>query len=391
MKKLLLSAAAALLLCAGCATTAKNTPVKNAPAAKPASKPYTGKKLKVGFYVDQGSRGTGVLLLARLLYYSPQIETLTLLKGEDLVKGKLKGLDLVVMPGGSSQLQMTSMTPAGVKALQNFVRKGGSYVGICAGFHITLNRPERAQLLPYTYQKEQVGFKGDPLIQLTAEGKKMLNTKLDKAFVRYSRGPVAQEAKWIKGSCKTLAVYKSSVAPLNRPGKSFYGTPAMIGGTYGKGKLIATSFHPEYKLDTQDMLGDLVYAVTGVKLTPLLPQPDFRPIHVVYAGLPAMRKDTVNAIENIVEIEKCSKIQLHIGTTIDNLAIADVVVLPDTQPKSAESFIKNSWFKYKQLMDKGRKVIVIGPQWAKAPNHKNLTRVAVGASLVKAVHEACKK
>ena len=42
-------------------------------------------------------------------------------------------------------------------------------------------------------------------------------------------------------------------------------------------------------------------------------------------------------------------------------------------------------------MDKGRKVIVIGPQWAKAPNHKNLTRVAVGASLVKAVHEACKK
>jgi hypothetical protein len=164
----------------------------------------------------------------------------------------------------------------------------------------------------------------------------------------------------------------------------------MIGGTYGKGKVIATSFHPEYKLDTQDMLGDLVYAVTGVKLTPLLPKPEFRPIHVVYAGL-AMKKDTVTAVENIVEIEKCSKIQLHIGTTIDNLAIADVVVLPDTQPKSAESFIKNSWPRYKQLMDEGRKVIVIGPEWAKAPNHKNLTRVAVGAPLVKAIHEACKK
>ena len=300
MKKFLFSAAAILLLCAGCITVPRTA----------AEKPYTGKKLKAGFYVDRGSSGTGVLRLARLLYYSPQIETLTLLKGDDLVKGKLKGLDLVVMPGGSSQLQMTSMTPAGVKALQDFVKNGGSYVGVCAGFHITLNRPERAQLMPYTYQQDRVGHKGTPLIQLTAEGKKMLNTDLDKIYVTYSKGPVAKEAQWDKGTCKTLAVYKSSVAPNNRLGKSFYGTPAMIGGTYGKGKVIATSFHPEYKLETQHMVGELVYAVTGVKLTPKLPQPEFKPLHVAYAGLPAMKKNTITAIENIVELEECSKIQL---------------------------------------------------------------------------------
>ena len=409
MKKLLLTAAAVLILCAGCATASKAAPEKSCPKEKAAAKPAVQKKaaakpqkkaavkaqnnkrLKVGFYVDLGSRGTGVLKLARLLYYSPQIEKLELLKGDDLVKGKLKNLDLLVMPGGSSQLQMTSMTPAGVKALQDYVRNGGSYVGICAGFHITLNRPERAQLMPYTYQADRVGFKGTPLIQLTAEGKKMLNTKLDKIFVTYSRGPVAKEALWNKGTCKTLAVYKSSVAPNNRLGKSFYGTPAMIGGTYGKGKVIATSFHPEYKLDTQDMFGDLVYAVTGVKLTPKLPQPEFKPIHVVYAGLPAMKKNTVTAIENIVEIEESNKIQLHIGATIDNLDIADVVVMPDTLAENAANYIKNSWSKLKTLMDNGRKVIVIGPVWAKAPNHKNLIRVAVGAPLVKAVLQAAKK
>ena len=375
MKRLLLSAAAALLLCAGCAT------VKNTPAAKP----YTGKKLKVGFYVDQGSRGTGVLRLARLLYYSPQIETLELLKGDDLVKGKLKNLDLVVMPGGSSQLQMTSMTPAGVKALQEYVKNGGAYVGICAGFHITLNRPERAQLLPYTYLPDHVGFKGTPLIEITPEAQKMLGINTHKIYVTYSRGPVAKAAQWAKGTCKTLAVYKSSVAPNNRLGKSFYGTPAMIGGTYGKGKVIATSFHPEYKLDTEHMVGGLVYAVTGVKLTPQLPQPDFRPIHVAYAGLPAMKKSTITAIENIVELEDSSKIQLHIGIGIDNLAIADVVVIPDTVPATAQSIIKNTWPKLKKMMDNNRKVIAIGPQWAKAPDHKNLTRIPVGAPLVKSV------
>ena len=111
MKKLLLFAAAAIFLCTGCATTAQ----KAAPA-----KPYTGKQLRAGFYIDKGSRGGGVLNLARLLHYSPQIKEVVYLKGEDLVKGKLKGLDMLVMPGGSSQLQMTSMTPAGVKALQDY-------------------------------------------------------------------------------------------------------------------------------------------------------------------------------------------------------------------------------------------------------------------------------
>ena len=110
---------------------------------------YKGKKLKTGFYIDDGSRGGGVIHLARLLTYSPQID-LRLLKGSDLRAGKLKDLDLLVMPGGSSERQMRSMGPEGVKALQDFVRNGGSYVGICAGLHITLNRPERAQLMPYT-------------------------------------------------------------------------------------------------------------------------------------------------------------------------------------------------------------------------------------------------
>ena len=269
MKKLFLTAVAVLLL-TGCASMQ---------SAAPAPKAYTGKKIKTGFYIDKGSRGGGVIHLARLLTYSPQIE-LTLLKGEDLRKGKLDGLDMIVMPGGSSQLQMESMGPAGVKALQDFVRKGGLYVGICAGFHITLNRPERAQLMPYTYIREAVGARGDVLIELTKEAQKMLDVKQKKYMVRYSRGPVAKAAQWNKGACKTLALYKSSIGPLNRAGKSFFNTPAMIAGTYGKGKVIATSFHPEYKLDTYDLFAGCVYVVSGIKITPQIPVPAYRSLQV---------------------------------------------------------------------------------------------------------------
>lgn len=384
MKKFILFAAAALLLCAGCAT-ARNTPAASSPK-------YTGKTLKAGFYVDKGSQGGGVLHLARLLYHSPQISELKLLKGEDLVKGKLKGLDLLVMPGGSSKTQMVSMTPAGVKELQNYVKNGGAYVGICAGYHISLNRPERAQLLPYTYYQEAVGYKGDVLVEFTPEAQKMLGITTKKAFTRYSRGPISKVAKWDKGTCKTLAVYKSSVSPLNRPGKSFVGTPAAICGTYGKGKVIATSFHPEYRPDTHHIFGGLVYAVTGVKLTPELPVPEFRPVHVAYSTSSGMALSTIKAIEDILTIEENTKLQLHLGLTRDNLAIADVLVLPDTTEKAAKGFVKNDWLPViRQFMDRNRKVIVVGPKWTNIPNHKNLIRVPAGSALDKAVLKACGK
>jgi len=383
MKKLLLFAAAAIFICTGCATTAQ----KAAPA-----KPYTGKQLRAGFYIDKGSRGGGVLNLARLLHYSPQIKEVVYLKGKDLVKGKLKGLDMIVMPGGSSQLQMTSMTPAGVKALQDYVRNGGIYVGICAGFHITLNRPERAQLMPYTYVKEAVGNRGDALIEFTPEAKKLLGIDTTKIFVRYSRGPVAKEAQWAKGSCKTYAVYKSSVSPVNRMGKSFYGTPALIGGTYGKGKVIASSFHPEGKTATYHIFSGMVYAVTGVKLTPVIPQPVFRPVRTLFPAVQAMQKGTKPAIEELLALEKNTALQLIIGLNSDNLALADVVVLPATLPETAKKFAKGESPKIlKEFMDRGRKVVAVGPEWKVIPDHKNLTRIPVSAELDKAVLKAASK
>ena len=54
------------------------------------SAPAPEKKLKVGFYVDDGSCNSGVFYWARLLYFSPQIEV-TLVDGEDLRQGGLDG------------------------------------------------------------------------------------------------------------------------------------------------------------------------------------------------------------------------------------------------------------------------------------------------------------
>ena len=348
---------------------------------------YTGKKLKTGFYIDKGSRGGGVTHLGRLMSYSPQIE-LIMLTGEDLRKGKLNGLDLLVMPGGSSNLQMKSMGREGVKALQDFVRNGGAYVGICAGFHITLNRPERARLMPYTYIREAVGAKGDVQINLSPEGAKLLDVNPGKRMVRYSLGPIAKEAQWDKGSCKTYARYTSSIGPLGGAGVSFFNTPALIAGTYGKGKVIATSFHPEYRTDTYELFAGCVYAVTGVKITPQIPVPRYRALRTAYYS-DAARKGYAQAIREVTALERCPELAVTPGFNRDLLDASDLLLLPDAPGDWGKELAKKNWLPVLiKFLDRGGKIIAAGSSWDVIPDHKNLTRLDADACLVKAALDA---
>ena len=343
---------------------------------------YKGKKLKTGFYIDDGSRGGGVIHLARLLTYSPQID-LRLLKGSDLRAGKLKDLDLLVMPGGSSERQMRSMGPEGVKALQDFVRNGGSYVGICAGFHITLNRPERAQLMPYTYIREAVGNQGDVFITLSKAGSKKLGIRSGRYKVRYSRGPIAAQAKWDKGECNTYASYLSSVSPVGRPGKSFVGTPAIIADNYGKGKVIATGFHPEYLVSSYDIFYGCVYAVTGVKLTPQIPVSRFRPLRIAYHFTPGAQKDTAAVIKEVISLERTPEFSVQLGLSHELLTVTDLLILPDCKPQASAAFVKADWPRFiARFMDKGGRVIAVGDAWKNLPDHRNMIRCPADGSVV---------
>ena len=387
MKKLLPLLLFALLLGAGCATgtAAKKcaAPAQKCAAAKKCAKQYKGKKIRTAFYIDKGARGGGVANLARLLSYSPQIE-MTMVMGEDLRKGVLKNFDMVVMPGGSSELEMKSMGPEGVKALQDFIRKGGAYVGICAGFHIALNRPERAQLVPYTYIREAVGHRADVQIDLSKDGAKLLGIKPGKRFVRYSRGPIAKEAAWNKGTCKTYALYTSSVSPLGRAGKSFFNTPALIAGTYGKGKLIASSFHPEYRDDSYEIFVGMVYYATGVKITPQIPVPATRPLRVLYyAGAAAGSHG--QAIPEYIALERCTELQVTTDFGKGKLNYTDLLILPNAPANWREGFIKGNWNPiFKAFMDRGGKILYAGDTWDFLPAHKNLTKLPAKGCLVKA-------
>ncbi len=150
-----------LLLLASCAA-----PVQ--PEAAPPAK-----RVKVGFYIDDGSLGSNIFTWSQLLCYSPQMEV-TFLTGEDLRAGKLAGLDLLLIPGGSSARQYRSMQEEGAEAVRSFVAAGGAYFGVCAGFHCVLNRDNRLRLLPFGYVEEEVGNAARVTIDLSEKGAELL-------------------------------------------------------------------------------------------------------------------------------------------------------------------------------------------------------------------------
>ena len=361
------------------------------PCQKTHAAEFKGKKIKTAFYVDRGSNGGGVLHLARLLTYSPQLDV-TLVHGEDLRNGKLKDFELLVMPGGSSKTQMVSMGEKGVEALREFVRSGGAYVGVCAGFHITLNRKERARLFPYTYVPAAVGYKANVFMDLSDDGAKVLDVKAGRYLVTYSRGPIAKAGQWEQGNCRTLALYKSSVGPVNRVGKSFFNTPALIYGNFGKGKVIATSFHPEYRMETHDLFYGCVYAVTGRKITSVFPERKFHPYRVLYFSSAATERGNRFAIKDILELEKSPEIAVDFSQNLAALNSSDIVVLPEGTGHALQGLEKSGWLDILQkFMDKGGKVLAVGSAWDKMPDHANLTRVPAKSSLVDGVLRAAGK
>lgn len=95
----------------------------------------------VALYTDRGSWNLGVehLKLFMTQYKFPFEE----IKKEDILSGKLRTnrYSTLIMPGGASWEYLEDLGDAGAQEILNFVARGNSYLGICAGaFYATSER-----------------------------------------------------------------------------------------------------------------------------------------------------------------------------------------------------------------------------------------------------------
>ena len=226
--------------------------------------------LKAGVYADKGPGGIGAVEWFRLVQESPELE-LKLLDGQMVRDGALDGLDLVIMPGGSSVEEFKTLGTNGVERLRAFVRNGGGYVGTCAGCCLLMDGPKnRARMMPWN----STGSEGNtmfPTFDLNAQGAKALGLKEGKHVMRYHGGPflwptanaIPDAHMEIWGTFDAEATFKGRLNPKKR----MYGAGAIVGGTYGKGRVFVTSAHPEYFNGTLYIVEAALKYVTGRTIT----------------------------------------------------------------------------------------------------------------------------
>ena len=352
-------------------------------ASQPAAEQVVSvsQKVKIGLYVGDGASGNGVLHLASLITHSPQTE-LVLLSDEDIRNGKLKDVDVLVMPGGSSSKQCNTIGKAHWNKIRDFLRNGGGYVGTCAGMFNVLEH--RLNLLPFSRHFKAGGSTAFVKVEISPEGAKILGINPGERVVRYSGGPVAFKVD--KSKCEgkgiALATYKSAVSRDKAQEGKFIGSTAWVYGSYGKGKVIATSFHPEYWDSTHDMMLACFYAVSGVKMTPEFPKKNPRPLRVGVFTLGMNKKAAVNAM---LELESEPDIDLdYVMAAEINQGILrhlDVLILPNSKVNVAKDYITPE--QLKDFMDAGNTVVATGKISTLAPEHKNLIKLPAKASVKK--------
>ena len=165
--------------------------------------------VKVGIYVGPGAQANGVCYWQMLTTLSPDLEP-TFLDEKAIAAGALAGLDMLVMPGGSSYTEFDTLKSNGAdRAVKDFIRAGGGYVGTCAGNCIILNDRRRLRLAPYERHASS-GRHGTGLLAMkfNARAEELCGIKASTRNVRYSGGPIMKPGKPVEGAkFETVAVY----------------------------------------------------------------------------------------------------------------------------------------------------------------------------------------
>ena len=254
MNRMLVLIGVAAMAAAGCAS--------DGPAQ--AEQAHAG-PLKVAVYADKGPDGIGAVEWFRLVRDSPDME-LKLVSGKDVRAGALDGQDLLIMPGGSSKKEFQSLGTNGVERMKAFIRNGGSYLGTCAGNFLLTDGKDRARVIPYVSKgSEPDCFFSD--FEVNEAGAKALGIARGRHRMRYHGGPflypttnVIEGANFeIWGTYAAEACFRGRVDRR----KGMYRSGAIVGGTYGKGRVFVTAAHPEYFESTHYIVVAAIRYLTG--------------------------------------------------------------------------------------------------------------------------------
>ena len=205
--------------------------------------------LRVAVYNGPGT-GNKALATARAVLDRQKDFALAVPVGpEDISDGALDQFDLVVFPGGSGSKQAAAIGKDGHHAVRKFIRGGGGYVGICAGAYLaTYKYSWGLKVIDARTVDSKHWNRGNGMVkvELTDAGRKILGGPARQMDIYYAQGPLLAPAKADDlPDYQALAHYRTEIAKNGAPTGVMADTPAVIGATFGKGRVICFSPHFE--------------------------------------------------------------------------------------------------------------------------------------------------
>lgn len=201
----------------------------------------------VALYDAEGTGGSGAAKITALMASNPAVSVVRVC-AEDIRGGALGAFDVLVVPGGSGSRQATALDEAGRGAVRRFVGNGGGYLGICAGAYLATSGFDwslqilNARTLSPKWQRG----KGRVGIEFTNDGLSLLGAPTGTQAVLYANGPILGPAtNSILPPYEPLAFFRSEVAENGTPPGLMTGSPALVAGRFGRGRVIVSSPHPE--------------------------------------------------------------------------------------------------------------------------------------------------
>lgn len=313
--------------------------LKSAPLPPPrkAPPPKNANAVRTAFYAGPGASGCAAVRWIKMLSLSPDCD-FTVVNAEDVRNGALKDVGLYIAPGGMSSTQAQTLKPEGCSNLVEYVRAGGGYFGTCAGCYLAMSLGDskktsgRLGMMPYKAQLSPYRGGCDNLTIKFTDNADMFGLKPgSKREVRYHGGPVPVPCEAIPGAdirvvatfaCDGVYSYNTNTAPV------MAGYPAVLAGTFGKGRIACTSPHPESFTHTQDIIrGGLKY-VTGREFKSEYPQRTRGNLSVGFLS-GSLRKDSAILVSQLYR-EASLDIRAVAGETINygELEHCDALVLP---------------------------------------------------------------
>ena len=339
-----------------------------------------GAPVRVAVFVDNGARNLGCYYHLMMATYADGVKGFPI-DSKMIRAGALDQADLLIMPGGRSPLIAKMLGAAGAQKIRDFLLRGGSYIGTCAGCVLlsesTKSHPNMLEILPY----KSIFARGHAqlAIAFNEDAEKICGIKKGSERIRYAGGPVLVPAKPVPHANFTvIGRYNSNFDfYAKKERESMVGKAAVFAGTYGAGRVFVSAVHPESSPSTRHFLQSAFRYVTyGRSLNFTFPPHKVGQLNV---GIQTDSSFGVNTARFVMDLLRKNEFDVR-GINAEairngQLHQIDVLLVPDALAIGKESgcLAPESRSQMKKFLARGGRLI----SWGAASEH---CQKAFGAS-----------